>query len=122
MPKFSDYTLITKLGKGAFGQAWTARRKGVAELTCLKFCDMSKLPSKAKELQRREAENLRAIHSPYVIHLVDSFEENNVLYIETELCEGGSLDKLMKVYYYFYYLYCLYLLFHFIFKEKERRT
>lgn len=105
MPKFSDYTLIKRLGRGAFGEAWTARRKGATEITCLKLCDMSRLPSKAKELQRREAENLRTIHSPYVIRLIDSFEENNFMYIETELCEGGSLDKVMKVYCYFYYFY-----------------
>jgi serine/threonine protein kinase len=38
-----------------------------------------------------EAENLKAIKSPYVVEVFDWFVEDGFMYVVMELCEGGTL-------------------------------
>lgn len=108
MPKLSDFTKIKKLGEGAFGQAWCVRKKGETRLSCLKSVDLSELDEKGQELQRNESVNLAKVHSPYVIQLYSTFEEDDILYIETEFCEGGGLDSVIKVFPFSFLFFDLY--------------
>ncbi|KAH8685919.1 hypothetical protein BGZ60DRAFT_426380 [Tricladium varicosporioides] len=46
-----------------------------------------------REGKLQEVNVLKALgHSDHVVHLIDSWEEKNFLYIQTEFCEEGSLD------------------------------
>ena len=48
---------------------------------------------KDRRRKLQEVNTLRSIgQADHVIHLIDSWEENNHLYIQTEFCEEGSLD------------------------------
>lgn len=38
------------------------------------------------------------IQSPHVIHLVDAWEQNGHLFIQTELCENGNLSSFLEEY------------------------
>lgn len=113
MPKYSDYTKIKRLGKGAYGEAWSVQKRGETRLSCLKSVDMSDLEPEEKERQRNESVNLSKVHSSYVIQLYSSFEEGDNLYIETELCEGGSLENVVNVFPLSFYLLILFFVFYF---------
>ncbi|KAK1835978.1 mitosis inhibitor protein kinase [Podospora conica] len=53
---------------------------------------------KAREAKLREVEVLKALsHSDKVIHFFDSWVQNNNLYIQTEFCSEGSLDRFLAV-------------------------
>jgi len=46
-----------------------------------------------RQRKLQEVKVLKALgHSDHVVHLIDSWEEKNYLYIQTEFCEEGSLD------------------------------
>ncbi len=46
-----------------------------------------------RQRKLQEVQVLKALgHSDHVVHLIDSWEERNYLYIQTEFCEEGSLD------------------------------
>ena len=54
--------------------------------------------TKARETKLREVEILKALsHSNHVVHYIDSWEQNGHLYIQTEFCSEGSLDKFLQV-------------------------
>jgi mitosis inhibitor protein kinase SWE1 len=45
----------------------------------------------------QEVNVLKALgHSDHVVHFIDSWEEKNYLYIQTEFCEEGSLDLFLS--------------------------
>jgi mitosis inhibitor protein kinase SWE1 len=45
----------------------------------------------------QEVNVLRALgHSDHVVHLMDSWEAKDYLYIQTEFCEEGSLDLFLS--------------------------
>lgn len=46
-----------------------------------------------RQRKLQEVQVLKALgHSDHVVHLINSWEERNYLYIQTEFCEEGSLD------------------------------
>ncbi|TAQ89412.1 hypothetical protein B7494_g2293 [Chlorociboria aeruginascens] len=61
---------------------------------------MSRQPyqgTRDRQRKLQEVSVLKALgHSDHVIHLIDSWEEKNYLYIQTEFCEEGSLDLFLS--------------------------
>ncbi|KAH9892297.1 hypothetical protein F4778DRAFT_772740 [Xylariomycetidae sp. FL2044] len=56
------------------------------------------LGDKDRALRFREVSALRALRNcDHVLQLIDSWEENNNLYIQTEYCEEGSLKEFLSV-------------------------
>ncbi|TVY30552.1 Mitosis inhibitor protein kinase [Lachnellula hyalina] len=50
-----------------------------------------------RQRKLQEVNVLKALgQSDYVVHLIDSWEEKNYLYIQTEFCEEGSLDLFLS--------------------------
>jgi mitosis inhibitor protein kinase SWE1 len=50
-----------------------------------------------RQRKLQEVNVLKALgHSDHVVHLIDSWEEKNYLYIQTEFCEEGSLDLFLS--------------------------
>jgi mitosis inhibitor protein kinase SWE1 len=50
-----------------------------------------------RERKLQEVEALRALgQSDHVVHLIDSWEQKDHLYIQTEFCEEGSLDLFLS--------------------------
>jgi mitosis inhibitor protein kinase SWE1 len=50
-----------------------------------------------RQRKLQEVKVLKALgHSDHVVHLIDSWEEKNYLYIQTEFCEEGSLDLFLS--------------------------
>lgn len=53
--------------------------------------------TKDRQRKLQEVAALKAMgHSDHVVHLVDSWEDKNRLYIQTEFCEEGSLDLFLS--------------------------
>jgi mitosis inhibitor protein kinase SWE1 len=51
------------------------------------------LGARDRKRKLQEVEILQSLgHSDHVVHLIDSWEEHDHLYIQTEFCEEGSLD------------------------------
>ena len=51
---------------------------------------------KDREVKLREVQTLQALtHAEHVVQYVDSWEHNFHLYIQTEFCEEGTLDKFL---------------------------
>jgi len=50
-----------------------------------------------RQRKLQEVNVLKALgHSDHVVHLIDSWEEKNHLYIQTEFCEEGTLDTFLS--------------------------
>ena len=50
-----------------------------------------------RQRKLQEVDVLKALgHSDYVVHFIDSWEDKNYLYIQTEFCEEGSLDLFLS--------------------------
>jgi mitosis inhibitor protein kinase SWE1 len=50
-----------------------------------------------RQRKLQEVNVLKALgHSDHVVHFLDSWEEKNYLYIQTEFCEEGSLDLFLS--------------------------
>jgi mitosis inhibitor protein kinase SWE1 len=50
-----------------------------------------------RQRKLQEVSVLKALgHSDHVVHFIDSWEEKNYLYIQTEFCEEGSLDLFLS--------------------------
>lgn len=50
-----------------------------------------------RQRKLQEVQVLKALgHSDHVVHLIDSWEEKNHLYIQTEFCEEGTLDLFLS--------------------------
>ena len=46
--------------------------------------------------QVREASMLAKINSPYIVHCIDSFLEDNHLFLVTEYCNKGNLESYIE--------------------------
>lgn len=58
----------------------------------LKAINLLYLNEKDKKSSENEVQFLRVLQGPTLIKFVESFIENNVIYIVMEYADGGSLD------------------------------
>ncbi|CAK72710.1 unnamed protein product (macronuclear) [Paramecium tetraurelia] len=93
-----DYKLEDPpLGQGAFGTVWKAVHIASGQLRAIK--QINKLKANEDEYQQiiNEVNILKSLDHPNIIKIFDYFEENDHLYIVTELCTGGELfDKIIQ--------------------------
>ncbi len=93
----SGYEKISRLGKGGMGEVWKVREKKTGKEYALKTMlpDMA-MDEQAKRLFLREAEICTCLRHPNVVRGYQTGCANGVLYILMDLCEGGSVDDLIK--------------------------
>ncbi|CAD7936027.1 unnamed protein product [Amoebophrya sp. A120] len=93
LDRFYDVTKADKIGEGAFGEVFKVRHKITDQLRVVKRIKLQEeedLSQVAKELSV-----VLNLDHPNVIKCFDWFEEERVLYIVFELCEGGELVELL---------------------------
>ncbi|KAK3942274.1 hypothetical protein QBC46DRAFT_78305 [Diplogelasinospora grovesii] len=123
-PKDLDESLVVRfnraevIGKGEFSQVYRVVESSVpvSFATSLSVTPSRRIPSspesekvyavkrirvpngaKERESKLREVSVLKALsHSSKVVRYIDSWEQNNNLYIQTEYCSEGSLDSFLK--------------------------
>ncbi|KIY66867.1 hypothetical protein CYLTODRAFT_398044 [Cylindrobasidium torrendii FP15055 ss-10] len=99
-----DFIVLEELGSGEFGKVIKARAKATESVYAIK---QSKRYEGVKHRERllEEADILRHLRAanhgdphPNVLSFMDSWEEDDMLYIQTELCDHGSLSHFLWEY------------------------
>jgi NIMA (never in mitosis gene a)-related kinase len=85
------FTRVKVLGEGGFGTAILARHKETGSYVVIKEVHLSRLKPSDRESATQEAAVLHALHCPYIVGYVASFQENGNLYIAMEYADGGDL-------------------------------
>ncbi|KAI4134489.1 MAG: hypothetical protein LQ347_001487 [Umbilicaria vellea] len=115
----SKFDKVEPIGTGEFSQVYRVTQKpelraahGYFSLPVTRSSPKTPLPdriwavkksrnpyigNKDRERKLQEVNVLKALgQSDHVVHMFDSWEENNHLYIQTEFCEEGSLDVFLQ--------------------------
>jgi len=96
---FSDtYALGKELGEGAFGAVWQATHRISGQMFAVKKIDLRDLSPQKRAAGlaavRKEAEIMRRLGAhPHIVKLHAYFEDEGVLRLVIDLCEGG-LERL----------------------------
>ncbi len=95
--EIKEYTLIRKLGKGAFGEVWLAekRSKFLTTQVAIKLPtpDMLSLEAFQQEVQIWK----QASGHQNVLPIIEADESNGQIFIASEFAPNGSLDEQMKI-------------------------
>uniref|UniRef100_A0A383V4A7 non-specific serine/threonine protein kinase n=1 Tax=Tetradesmus obliquus TaxID=3088 RepID=A0A383V4A7_TETOB len=91
-----DFEPLTIIGRGAFGEVRIVRERGTGKVLAMK-----KL-RKAEMLRRGQVEHVKAernvlaeVHSPYIVKLYYSFQDEEFLYLVMEYLPGGDVMTLL---------------------------
>lgn len=79
----------TILGKGKYGHVYQCSHRSTGLNYAIKTIEKSKTTS--REQIQCEIQLLRSVCHPYIIKLVNCFEDSRCIYIITEICNGGEL-------------------------------
>ena len=88
---FDYYDVKETLGKGKFGLVKSAVHKKSGKKVAVKVMSKKEMTVQDVELQRREIEILKMCQHPYIIRLLDIFENQDYIYIIMENLAGGDL-------------------------------
>jgi serine/threonine protein kinase len=88
---FDFYEVKETLGKGKFGLVKAAVHKKTGKKVAVKVMSKKEMTVQDVELQRREIEILKMCQHPYIIRLLDIFENEDHIYIVMENLSGGDL-------------------------------
>ena len=82
------FHVVEKLGEGSFGVVYRARSRDDGEMYAIKISRQPFRGSKDRRLKLAEVEkHQRLPHHPNCIKFYKAWEENQKLYIQTELCQ-----------------------------------
>ena len=102
--EFSEVYKVFQASETVTCQSYFAPTTGPRQVqTCLPdkvwIVKRSKAPCTSAKLRPRKLKEVAIMHalgkSDHVVHLVDSWEANSFLYIQTEFCEEGSLETFL---------------------------
>jgi len=85
------YEIKETLGKGKFGLVKSAVHKKTGKVVAVKIMSKKEMTVSDVELQRREIEILKMCQHPYIIRLLDIFENQDYIHIVMENLSGGDL-------------------------------
>lgn len=90
----SDFSIINKLGSGAFSEVYKVYRKSDKQTYALKKVKMQKLSAKEKENALNEVRILASVHHTNIAGYKEAFfeESSSSLCIVMEYCDNGDLQ------------------------------
>ncbi|OMJ88165.1 hypothetical protein SteCoe_9984 [Stentor coeruleus] len=94
MKQIGNYILIRKIGRGSFSKVYLARNSSY-EFFAIKEIKKYNLTQKTLCLIKKEISILKIIQNPNIIKLIEDFECDKSIYIVTEYCSGGDLEKIL---------------------------
>jgi wee1-like protein kinase len=94
-----DFEEIKKLGKGSYGCVTMVRKRLDGMTYAVKKISKRFHGERSKEDLLYEVYALSALDNPHVIRYFNSWIEDEHLYVQMELCEGGSLAKKIGEYF-----------------------
>ena len=93
---FDYYEMLDDLGEGIFGSVKLGVEKKTKERVAIKIIKKKKAKPSDIELVRTEIDIMKLCHHPYVVHLLDHFENAEYIFIVMEYIRGGRLTDYMK--------------------------
>ena len=93
---FDYYEMLDNLGEGIFGSVKLGIEKKTNQRVAIKIIKKNKTKEKDIELVRNEIDIMKLCYHPYVVHLLDHFENGEYIFIVMEYIKGGSLTDYMK--------------------------
>ena len=93
---FDYYEMLDNLGEGIFGSVKLGVEKKTNQRVAIKIIKKNKTKEKDIELVRNEIDIMKLCYHPYVVHLLDHFENGEYIFIVMEYIKGGSLTEYMK--------------------------
>ena len=99
---FTDlYVLGDQLGTGAYSDVHTGLKIESKEQVAVKVIRKKRLPDEEYENLKLEVEIMMGLEHPNIVRLIDYFDEEDAVYIITELCRGGELlDRIIELKHY----------------------
>ena len=93
---FDYYEMLDNLGEGIFGSVKLGVEKKTNQRVAIKIIKKDKAKESDIELVRNEIDIMKLCYHPYVVHLLDHFENGEYIFIVMEYIKGGSLTDYMK--------------------------
>ncbi|KAI9844075.1 MAG: hypothetical protein M1837_005788 [Sclerophora amabilis] len=96
-PKHADFTMVTQIGQGGYGQVFLAQKKDTREVCALKIMS-KKLLYKLDEVRHimTERDILSAAKSDWLVKLLYSFQDDSSIYLAMEFVPGGDFRTLLN--------------------------
>lgn len=88
-----QYSRVRIVGQGSFGVAVLYERKSDGTRLVVKQINLSELSQLEREMAMNEVEVFSKLTHPHIISYYDSFIRNEMLLIEMEYAEGGTLAQ-----------------------------
>lgn len=95
--KIGDYILERKIGSGAFGEVFFARKIGSTEEFAIKMMSRDKMSERLKGYLEREIGILQILDNSNIIKLKDLKLSEHNYYLMFEYCNGGDLLNYKKI-------------------------
>ena len=93
---FGKYRLLTRLGRGAFGEVWRAR-DGFGNVVAIKLLLAGEHASESQiERFRREAAVMGRLHHRHICRIHEVGEWERITFIAMEYVDGASLAELLR--------------------------
>lgn len=93
--KITDYQLIRIIGTGTFGQVFMAIRDG--QSFALKKLAKSKIIElKQVDHIKNEKNILASVQHPFIVNLIESFQDDLNLYLVFDFVQGGEIFRLLR--------------------------
>ena len=95
--QISNFHIIKRLSKGAYGYVVLAEKKTSKDLFAIKIMNVKEVVKKNQmDLLTVEKDILNSVHSEFVVHGAYTFKDDNFLYIAMEYLPGGDLAALLQ--------------------------
>lgn len=89
-------TKIRILGSGTYGQVWLAKHKIYKTAFALKILNKREvIKNKLEEVVIQEKNLMESLHHPFIIKLVNTFQNKESLFIVTNFVQGGELFSIL---------------------------
>ena len=93
---FQDYEVLIKLGEGTFGKVFKVKNKRNNCIRAMKQIDKSYLNNIDDNEVSKEIEILKKLNHPYIMKLYEYYVNDDNLFLISELCDEGDLQKKMR--------------------------
>ena len=92
-----DYEIIRPLGQGAYSKVYQVRHRGSCQEFALKIIEKKKMTvHKLTRRLRNEVSLQASLNHPCIVKLFNTFEDDDLIYLLLELCNGGELYRKIK--------------------------
>jgi eukaryotic-like serine/threonine-protein kinase len=93
--RVGHFDLLDKVGEGQFGTVWRARDTRLNRIVAVKIPRSNELDEAGKSFFLREARAAAALDHPHIVHVYESGEDRDVVYIASQYIDGVTLRDRM---------------------------